>query len=54
MNKPVNIFERVICICVSVLLITAIPITDELGCGLMIIFIIYRWFKFRKINPNTQ
>ena len=54
MNKPVNIFERVICICVSVLLITAIPITDELGFGLMIIFIIYRWFKFRKINPNTQ
>jgi TRAP transporter 4TM/12TM fusion protein len=54
MNKPVNIFERIICICVSVLLITAIPITDELGFGLMIIFIIYRWFKFRKINPNTQ
>jgi TRAP transporter 4TM/12TM fusion protein len=54
MNKPVNIFERITCICISVLLITAIPITDELGFGLMIIFIVYRWFKFRKINQNTQ
>lgn len=54
MNAPLNIIERIICFCVSILLIAAIPITDELGFGLMIIFIIYRWFKFRKINPNTQ
>ena len=53
MNKPVNIFERIICICVSVLLITAIPITDELGFGLMILFIIYRWLKFRRVNSKT-
>ena len=54
MNAPLNIIERIICFCVSILLIAAIPITDELGFGLMIIFIIYRWFKFRRINPNTQ
>lgn len=54
MNASLNIIERIICFCVSILLIAAIPITDELGFGLMIIFITYRWFKFRKINPNTQ
>ena len=45
MNKSVNIFERIICICVSALLISAIPITDELGFGLMIIFIIWFWIN---------
>jgi TRAP-type uncharacterized transport system fused permease subunit len=50
MNEPLNFFERVICILVSALLITAIPITDELGFGLMLLFIVYRWLKFKKIN----
>jgi TRAP transporter 4TM/12TM fusion protein len=50
MNAPLNFFERVICILVSALLITAIPITDELGFGLMLLFIVYRWLKFKKIN----
>jgi hypothetical protein len=54
MNAPLNIIDRIICFFVSILLIAAIPITDEIGFGLMIIFIIYRWFKFRKINLNTQ
>jgi TRAP-type uncharacterized transport system fused permease subunit len=54
MNAPLNIIERIICLSVSILLIAAIPITDELGFGLMILFVIYRLLKFRKINPNTQ
>ena len=53
MNAPLNIIERIICLFISILLIAAIPITDEIGFGLMIIFIIYRWLKSRKINLNT-
>jgi hypothetical protein len=50
MNARLNIFERIICMGVAFLLIAAIPLTDELGFGLMFLFIIYRWFKFRNNN----
>jgi TRAP-type uncharacterized transport system fused permease subunit len=50
MNARLNIFERIICMAVAILLIVAIPLTDELGFALMFLFIIYRWFKFRNNN----
>ena len=50
MNARLNILERIICIVVSILLIVAIPLTDELGFALMLLFIAYRWFKFRNNN----
>jgi len=50
MNARLNIFERIICMAIAILLIVAIPLTDELGFALMFLFIIYRWFKFRNNN----
>ncbi|MEY3809404.1 MAG: hypothetical protein RL306_592 [Pseudomonadota bacterium] len=54
MNAPLNILERLVCVTVSVLLIAAIPITDELGFGLTFLFIIYRWLKFKNISTGSR
>ena len=50
MNARLNFLERIVCMAVAILLIAAIPLTDELGFALMFLFIIYRWFKFRNNN----
>ena len=54
MNAPLNVLERLVCVTVSVLLIAAIPITDELGFGLTFLFIIYRWLKFKNISTVSR
>jgi TRAP transporter 4TM/12TM fusion protein len=54
MNAPLNILERLACVTVSVLLIAAVPITDELGFGLTFLFIIYRWLKFKNISTGSR
>ena len=44
-KQPLNIFDRLLCFLIASFLILALPLTDEIAAGLIIVFFIIRRFK---------
>ena len=44
-KQPLTIFDRLLCVLIASFLILALPLTDEIAAGLIIVFFIIRRFK---------
>lgn len=49
-----NWFERLFAIVAASFLVAAIPLTDEIGLGLVAIFLAWHWWRVKKALPSPQ
>ena len=49
LKKEINAFERFFCLVIACFLITALPITDEIAGGLLVIYLLMNWLKNKKV-----
>ncbi len=49
LKKKINAFERFFCLVIACFLITALPITDEIAGGLLVIYLLMSWLKNKKV-----
>jgi TRAP-type uncharacterized transport system fused permease subunit len=49
-KEKLSITERLFAIIIPALLITALPVSDEIGFSILAVFLFLRWLKIRKKN----
>ncbi|MFV0244775.1 MAG: TRAP transporter permease [Qingshengfaniella sp.] len=50
--RPAPIWERAIALASGIALIVALPLTDEIGLGLAVLFLVLHWLRARKGAPD--
>jgi TRAP-type uncharacterized transport system fused permease subunit len=53
LQAPLNWAERAICAAAALLLVVAVPLTDETGFGLGALFIAWHFFKARRLAATA-
>ncbi len=54
MWQPVGLFGRIFAFVAAALLVAAVPFTDEIGFAMSAVFILWQWFKNRKVAIATS
>ena len=53
---PLNMLERFFAASAAFMLVAAIPLTDEIGFGMSVVFVIWHWLRSRRADrhPATE